>query len=707
MKRLILVALLLWISAPARGQFGARPRSADEVVTRAEAKLTPTTAKRGETITWSFTVELIPDWHTYPTRQPDPKADSYTSKVKPPKPGDVIFVGLPQDPPNPKTKAEPVLEIKELRYYENSATWELKAVVSPNASPGPKKVAVPFTFQVCDEQGCLAPQTNAKELALTVSDEPAVPIDPKYADDVKKALNPSAPPPPPKPAENVEAANPDYKKTLAGLLAQMTKQQVAPNTGLGAFLLTAVFWGAVSLVTPCVFPMIPITVSFFLKQSEKNHTSPMLLALVYSGTIIVVLGTGALTLLGFFRALSVNPWMNFFLGTLFVVLALSLFGMFDLTLPHSLTRFTSSREGQGGVVGTIFMALTFTIVSFTCVAPFLGGFGGIASSGQFRTWELILGAIAFSGTFAAPFFVLALFPSLLRKLPKSGGWLHSVKVVMGFLELAAALKFFRAGELIYKSKAELFTFDLVLGLWVALAILCGLYLVNLIRIAGEEPAESVSVPRFLFGFLFIGLGLYLMPAQFAVNGEGDKQRPRGTVYAWVDSFLLPEPRETAGGDLAWTGDLKRAVDEARAMSASTGKPQYVFVDFTGETCTNCKLNEREVFTKKEIRDLLTPFRRVQLYTDKVPDEYYSTVDRSKFADTSRQRADALANLWFQGQAFGTEQLPLYVILRPTVDGRIERVGVYDEGKINNVGAFAEFLKKPFQGEMVAQATGGQ
>jgi len=451
--------------------------------------------------------------------------------------------------------------------------------------------------------------------------------------------------------------------------------------------------------------MIPITVSFFLKQSEKNHTSPMLLALVYSGTIVVVLGVGALTLLGFFRALSVNPWMNFFLGTLFVVLALSLFGMFDLTLPHSLTRFTSSREGQGGVVGTIFMALTFTIVSFTCVAPFLGGFGGMASSGQFRPWELVLGAIAFSGTFAAPFFVLALFPSLLRKLPKSGGWLHSVKVVMGFLELAAALKFFRAGELIYKSKAELFTFDLVLGMWVALAILCGLYLINLVRIAGEEPAESVSVPRLLTGFLFISLGLYLLPAQFAVNGEGEKQRPRGTVYAWVDSFLLPEPRETAAGDLAWTGDLKRALDEARTMSASTGKPQYVFVDFTGETCTNCKLNEREVFTKKEIRDLLTPFRRVQLYTDKVPDEYYTTAERSKFEDTSRQRADALANLWFQGQAFGTEQLPLYVILRPTPDGRIERVGVYDEGKINNVGAFAEFLKKPFQGEMVAQAAG--
>src|SRR5262249_28528527 len=154
----------------------------------------------------------------------------------------------------------------------------------------------------------------------------------------------------------------------------------------------------------------------------------------------------ALTLLEAFRRMSVNPWTNIAMGVLFVVLALSLFGMFELTLPNSLTRFTSAREGQGGLVGTVFMALTFTIVSFTCVAPFLGGFAGIAASGQFRWYEMLLGAFAFSAAFAAPFFVLALFPSLLRKLPRSGGWLNSVKVVMGFLELAAALKFFRTAE---------------------------------------------------------------------------------------------------------------------------------------------------------------------------------------------------------------------------------------------------------------------
>src|SRR5206468_6146687 len=174
------------------------------------------------------------------------------------------------------------------------------------------------------------------------------------------------------------------------------------------------------------------------------------------------------------------------LGTLFVGLALSLFGMFDLTLPNSLTRFTSSREGQGGVVGTIFMALTFTIVSFACVAPFLGGFGGMASSGQFRPWELVLGAIAFSSTFAAPFFVLALFPSLIRKLPKSGGWLHTVKVVMAFVELAAAVKFFRTAELVSFKETTLFTYDFSLGICVVLMLVCGLYLVKMVRIGSDD-----------------------------------------------------------------------------------------------------------------------------------------------------------------------------------------------------------------------------
>ena len=286
--------------------------------------------------------------------------------------------------------------------------------------------------------------------------------------------------------------------------------------------------------------MIPITVSFFLKQAEKNHGNALLLAFVYCGTIVVMLGIAALTLLQFFTILSINPWMNVFLGTLFVVLALSLFGMFDFTLQiglraailglplltvlivkpagpqllwvigcvavsmvllaivnqwieraaFQLQQSTANRSSVGGLIGTVFMAISFTIVSFTCVAPFLGGFGGMAASGQFKTWELVLGAFAFSGTFAAPFFLLALFPSLLKKLPKSGGWLNTVKVVMGFLELAAALKFFRTAELIGTPSPSFFTFDLVLGMWIALSAICGLYLINLFRIGHEEPPRG-------------------------------------------------------------------------------------------------------------------------------------------------------------------------------------------------------------------------
>ncbi|HEY3788930.1 MAG TPA: cytochrome c biogenesis protein CcdA, partial [Urbifossiella sp.] len=208
-----------------------------------------------------------------------------------------------------------------------------------------------------------------------------------------------------------------------------------------AFLITAATWGLVSLVTPCVFPMIPITVSIFLKQSNQSRLQTMKLASIYCLTIILVLGVSAIALLSVFVELSVNPWMNLFLGGLFIFFALSLFGMYDISLPNSLLKFTQTRQGAGGVIGTVFGALAFTIVSFTCVAPFLGGFAGLAASGNFTKFELILGGLAFATAFAFPFFLLALFPSLLKALPRSGGWLDSVKVVMGFLEVAAALKF--------------------------------------------------------------------------------------------------------------------------------------------------------------------------------------------------------------------------------------------------------------------------
>jgi thiol:disulfide interchange protein DsbD len=459
-------------------------------------------------------------------------------------------VGGFRDPVAQK-KPEPALRIKELAYLEGLATIEGTLRVKPDAAPGKKEIKVTASGQVCDEQGCV-PFDQTSKLTLEITDEEPLPV---KAD----GGNTRAAPAP-------TAASSGTDRTGASGGASGSPE----DSSLVSFMLQGVIWGLISLFTPCVFPMIPITVSFFLKQSEQEHHRPMFMASVYCGTIILVLTIGAVLLLGTFQALIQHWAMNVFLGALFIFFALSLFGMYEIELPSGLARYTSAREGQGGMIGTVFMALTFTIVSFACVAPFLGGFAGL--SVKDRSWyELVLGALAFAATFASPFFFLALFPNLLRVLPKSGSWLNTVKVVMAFVELAAAIKFLRAGEILLFAQAQLLTFDIVLGAYVALSVACGLYLLNLYRLPHDTPNEHLSVPRLLFSLAFLGLGLYLAPG-LTKNDEGDNHRPTGSVYAWVASFLLPD-----GSKLPWVGNLAAGLENAKQ------KQQLVFVDFTGET----------------------------------------------------------------------------------------------------------------------------
>jgi thiol:disulfide interchange protein DsbD len=692
-----------------------------------KVSVSPEQAKPGQTLRLTITGIPRPGFHTYPITQRS--ADQEEVGLS-----SVEFEATPGLKPLwPITESDPELVPVEglgqlILEYDRPFTWNQDILVLSDAPPGPKTLKFRIKLQVCNASTCVWGEPSFDK-TITVTG-PAVPLSAELKErleakppkirvvptDVGQAPTPgptqlpeitNRAPPPAEPVKTIPAktflitdSEANYRTSLEAIQEQITASQAESSSGLLAFMLTGVFWGAVSLLTPCVFPMIPITVSFFLKQSEKAHYRPLAMAVVYCLTIVVVLTIAAVALLSFFRWLSINPIMNFALGGLFVFFALSLFGMYDIELPTALTRFTSAREGKGGLIGVMFMALTFTIVSFACVAPFLGGFGG-SVAGASGGWDYrLLGGLAFAVTFASPFFVLALFPNLLRQLPKSGSWLNSVKVVMGFLELAAALKFFRAGELILIPTPTFFTYDLVLGMWIALALLCGLYLLNFYRLPYDSPADNISVPRLLFGFLFLSLGFYLMPALFESTPQGENQRPHGAVYAWIDSFLLPEPSEGAG-ELTWSGDLPKAIDAARA--AGTGTSKLVFVDFTGETCTNCKLNEKNVFSKSDIKKLFRSYGLVQMFTDKVPDKYYSADLRAGFKNsTKRQTTDAQTNLAFQRETFGTEQLPLYVILRPLPNGKVKVVDRYDEGKINSESAFAEFLKRPFATEEAAR-----
>ncbi len=696
----------------------AQPRLTPEIAVKSiTATVEPTEARPGQTVQFKIDMKLrSSEYWTYPFKQIDWREKDSKNSLYFPKGQPYFFIGSIVDPPNPKIKPGPK---GELRHYPGGASWTIPVVISPEAKAGeitikPQK----FMYVVCDEHNCLIPQTYKLEAKIKIAGEP-MPVAESYRQDVETILKGEDPTwvikekkeaeeiarkeeeelkaeEAKKNGKQVSGQTPQTEKPLPVKLKAFDAYEAELNTtvpnplplpksgDLGTFMLTAALFGLITLLTPCVFPMVPVTVSVFIKQSEKKGSNALLQATIYALTIIVVLGVAAIFALSAFQKLSTGAYANYAIAAIFIVFALSLLGMFDLTLPNFLVNYTSSKEGKGGFVGTIFMALTFSLISFTCVAPFLGGFAAMSSSGNFSYFELALGAVSFAGAFAAPFFFLALFPKLLKTLPKSGDWMTTIKAVMGFLELAAAIKFLRTAELRTVDKPAIMTYDVGLAGFVILAIALGLYLLRVYRLphdhSGEHGTPHVGVPRLMWALGALGLGVYLAPA-LITTAQGERTRPSGIVYAWVDSFLLPDSKPTPG-ELDWSGDLKGSLIKAYEAK------EMVFVDFTGKTCTNCKLNEKNIFPLGEVKPLMEKYRRVQLYTDEVPgDLYESTPPQSK------READAEANTRFQEYLTKTIQLPTYVILRPKPGGTAEIVAAYEEGKINDVPKFVEFLKK--------------
>ncbi len=641
----------------------------------------PAAAKRGERVTLSLTITPKPGWYTYPINPPTKQLSVNSLKLPP---GLVEAVGEVIDPPGWKEKPGALPGTTD-RYYPAAVTWDIPVTVNRVAGVG--KTSLTFAgsaLQVC-QNACFT-LTKLPSLDFEVlPGEPVPPVGPAVPPKIEPPVAPTTPTPDlnshvTKPA----VETPEYQAQMQAVAGAMDVTPITVGGGFVGLIVAAVLWGFVSLATPCVFPMIPITVSLFLKQSNQTTSSVLRLALIYCLTIIAVLGSSAVFLLAVFQKLSVDPYMNLFLAGLFIFFALSLFGMYDISLPNFLLQGADRGRRAGGTIGTVFGAVAFSIVSFTCVAPFLGGFAGLAASGNYTTAELTLAGIAFATAFASPFFLLALFPTLLRKLPRSGGWLDTVKAVMGFLELAAALKFLRTAELRLFDKAELITYDVALAAWVGIFLVAGLYLLNLFRLPHDDEKPNVGVLRMLFGLGAIVFAVHLIPGLFP------PQRPAGTVYAWVNSFLLPDPGERAKG-FRWGTDLKGEVDRIVAEKAAGRTPDrgLIFIDFTGINCANCTLNENNVFPQPAVSELLRKYTLVKLYTDEVPAYYYAKAPAKEL-----RNAEAQANSAFQESRFGTLQLPLYVILDPQADGRVLVRGVYEEGKINSVSQFVEFLTAP-------------
>jgi thiol:disulfide interchange protein len=305
--------------------------------------------------------------------------------------------------------------------------------------------------------------------------------------------------------------------------------------------------------------------------------------------------------------LAANPWVNLLITAIFLGFALSLFGAYFIQVPTGLIGKLDSlahRPGTSDFIGTLLMGLTFTLTSFTCTSPFVGTLLVTAAGGSWQ-WPLI-GMLAFSTVFALPFFVLALAPQLMAQLPRSGGWLNSVKVVMGFLEIAAAMKFLSNADLIWHW--GIFSREVVLAIWVAIGILSVLYLLGKFQMPHDSPVASVTALRVLAAILFLSISIWL--------GTGLFGRPLGEI----ESFLPPPSDiETNGAtaarsrepaEMSWIlNDYPTALAQAKLQN----KP--IFIDFTGYTCTNCRWMEANMFSRPEVRKELNNFVRVRLYTD--------------------------------------------------------------------------------------------
>lgn len=446
-----------------------------------------------------------------------------------------------------------------------------------------------------------------------------------------------------KPKQNGQCvpSTPEYTLTVKVSDAPVVKDLLLPTDGgnekaldharkegLLAYLLLALGAGATALLTPCVFPMIPITVSFFTKRKHVSRQRSIRDAGVYAlGIIFTFTGLGFLfaLLLGAtgITDFAANPWVNLFVAAVFVMLAGSLFGFYELQLPTGILNKLNASANEGeGILSVLLMGLVFSLTSFTCTVPFVGAIMVAATQGDWL-WPLA-GMLVFSTVFAAPFFLLALFPVALKSLPRSGGWLNSVKVVMGFLEIAAAMKFFSNVDLVWEW--NLLTRNVFLMIWVLLALASAAYLCGLIKFSHDSELKSMSKVRIFSAASFVGVALFFGAGIFGM-GLG------------IFEGYIP-PRAHAG----WVEDWEKGLAESKL----TGKP--IFVDFTGKTCTNCRLMEANMFPKVDA--LLQQYVRVRLYTD----------ERKGDKGLRSRRNQAILQ-----ERYNTVALPYYAIIGP--DGK--------------------------------------
>lgn len=530
------------------------------------------------------------------------------------------------------TEFDKVFEM-DLRFFANSATFTQNVRVTDSTL---NKIEVKIEYQACDDATCIFESKNI-EFWLNGKDEGTTVSEDDSAE--KERFNQTA------------FDDPEENRSFLGIF------------------IVAFLSGFAALLTPCVFPMIPMTVSFFTKQS-KSRAAGIRNAIFYGISIIVIyVLLGSLVTLIFgadsLNALSTNVWFNLVFFILLVVFAISFMGAFEIVLPSSWGTTIDSKADKGGLIGIFFMALALAIVSFSCTGPIVGTLlveaaskGGIAP---------IIGMLGFSLAIALPFGLFAAFPGWMNTLPKSGGWLNTVKVTLGFLELALAFKFLSNADLVLQ--LHILEREIFLAIWIAIFGLLALYLFGKIRLPHDSKEDHISVGRLIAGLFALIFTIYLIPGlwgaplkiisgfppplHYSESPDGIGGSKAGAVY---DAQGLPEGAEYGPHDIISFHEYEEGLEYAKE------KDLPVLIDFTGHACVNCRKMEERVWSEPQILDLLkNEVVLVSLYVD---DKRKLPESQQYISETTGKEIESIGNKWsdFQISRYKANAQPYYVLI---------------------------------------------
>ncbi len=466
---------------------------------------------------------------------------------------------------------------------------------------------------------------------------------------------------------------------------------------LWSLILEAILWGFLMLLTPCVFPMVPMTVSFFIKQEKGGRFKALMygvfIVLLYTVPICLIIGLtwllgGETVTADIFNWLSTHWLPNILFFVIFMLFAASFFGAFEITLPSSWTTQADAKSDKGGLLGVFFLALTLVLVSFSCTGPIVGTVLIKSTQGEF--WTPMVTMLAFSIAFSLPFALLAFFPSVLKKLPKSGGWLNSVKVVLGFVEVALGLKFLSTADQTYHW--HLLDREVYLAIWIVCFALLGLYLLGKIRFKHDSPLEYIGVGRLALVIADFAFVIYLLPGMWgaplkALSGYLPPLQTQDFVLGSspASPVILSEAKNLSGSEVSLPHGLAgySKLEDGLAVAKEQGKK--VFVDITGHGCVNCREMEARVWSDPRVlQKLQQDYVIVSLYVDdktKLPESEWVTTDKGKvLKDVGRVNSHLVL------ERFGVNSQPNYFLLDG--DGTILRG---PRGYNLDTDAFVDFL----------------